>query len=150
MQKSFFAADTLDGVINFDGTIVITESKGFQSGGERTNQGAEVTGIILEIGDGLNAGVVKDSFGNATDAVNGANGQGTQKLYFAAFRNQRESIRFFEVAGKFREKFVGSDADGGGQLALGKDALLEGAGNGHSRFKGGVIVGEFSRSQQDV
>ena len=46
-------------------------------------------------------------------------------MHFVGVGNEREAVGFAMIARDFGQEFVGGDADGGGQLALGANAIFE-------------------------
>ena len=52
------------------------------------------------------------------------------------------------VAGDLGEEFVGGDTDGGGEAALGVDALFQGARQGEGAEEGGIGVGGLAEGRE--
>ena len=149
--EGFFAADAFDFVAKFEGAIVDAEGIVAQGTAEGADEGAEVAGMLLEIAEGEEAGLVEDFFGGGADAVNFADGQFAEEFGFAGLADEGEAVGLLEVTGEFGEEFVGGDADAGGDTALAANGFLHRAADGERGFEEFVMraaagfekVGEF-------
>jgi len=112
--EGFFAADAFDFVPEFEWAIVDAERIVAQGTAEGTDERSEVAGMLLEVPEGEEAGLMKDFFGGGADPVNFADGQFAEEFGFAGLADEGEAVGFLEVAAKFGEEFVGGDADAGG------------------------------------
>lgn len=121
-------------------TVVLPDRKPPERRPERTDQGAQVAGIILEVADRLDSLLTEDALRGPPRTVEGAHGQGAQELDLLPFGDQGQPVGFLVVAGDLGQELVCGNADSRGQPPLRGDPLFQLPGQGNSPEQGAVRV----------
>ena len=127
-QEGVLAADALNLVAQIERARVVADGKAFQLRPPRPNQRPQVSGIILQVAHGAQPGTHEILFRDLADAVERTHRQRAQERDLLRFVDERQAVGLFEIAGELGQQLIGRDADGGRDLPLRADELLESTG----------------------
>src|SRR5438270_5582083 len=128
-QESFFAADALDVVAEFQRAIIFAKCKLLEPQRKGADEHTQIAGIILHVANRLNPRAIQFLFSNFADAMNRSNRQWPQKFHLLALSQKRQPIRLLEIARDLREQLVRGDPDARSQSPFSSDSSFQVASN---------------------